>query len=144
MIFISGLLHCFTQLSSFILLAIPEMLRYAGALRLDNRKFFRCPGRKVSLGFFFVLWISTTLDCWNACFYPRRRWPRLVCVGACIIASSVLKLRKCFTLFYVWACHVLWALRLKSIKLSNCQTVLNKVVRCDYCRTYEVVITAEH
>jgi len=55
MIFISGLLHCFTQLSSFILLAIPEMLRYAGALRLDNRKFFRCPGRKVSLGFFFVL-----------------------------------------------------------------------------------------
>ena len=35
------------------------------------------------------------------------------CVGACIIASSVLKLRKCLSLFYMWARRVLWALRLK-------------------------------
>jgi len=55
MIFTSGLLHCFTQLSSFILLAIAETLRCAGALRLDNRKVFRCPGYKVSLVYFFVL-----------------------------------------------------------------------------------------
>ena len=45
------------------ILAIAEMLRCAGALRLDNRKVFRCPGCKVSLVllFFFVLWISTRL-----------------------------------------------------------------------------------
>ena len=35
----------------------------AGALRLDNRKVFRCPGCKVSLVLFFVLWISMTLHC---------------------------------------------------------------------------------
>jgi len=39
--------------SSFTLLAIAEMLHCAGALRLDNRKVFRCPGCKVSLVFFF-------------------------------------------------------------------------------------------
>jgi len=52
MIFISGLFHYFTQLCLFILLAIAEMLRCAGALRLDNRKVFRCPSCKVSLVFF--------------------------------------------------------------------------------------------
>jgi len=35
--------------SLFTLLAITEMFSCAGALRLDNRKVFRCPGRKVSL-----------------------------------------------------------------------------------------------
>jgi len=49
-------------------------------------------------------------------------------VGACIIASSVLKLRKCLTLFYMWARHVLLALRLKSIKLSK----LSKTVSIGY------------
>jgi len=48
-----GLLRCFTQLSSFILFAVAEMFRCAGALRLDNRKVFRCRGRKVSLVVFF-------------------------------------------------------------------------------------------
>ena len=115
----SGLLRCFTQLSSFTLLAVTEMFRCAGALRLDNLKVFRCPGRNVSLVFFFFfLWISATLDCWNACFCSRRQQLCVVCVEACIIASSMWKLRKCLTLFYMWARHVLWALRLKSIKLS--------------------------
>jgi len=54
MIFISGLFRCFTQLSSFILLEIAEMLRCAGALGLDNRKVFQCPGCKVSLVFFLM------------------------------------------------------------------------------------------
>jgi len=53
MILISGLFHCLTQLSSFTLLAIVEMFHCAGALGLDNRKVFRCPGCKVSLVFFF-------------------------------------------------------------------------------------------
>jgi len=35
--------------SLFSLLAITEMFPCAGALRLDNRKVFRCPGCKVSL-----------------------------------------------------------------------------------------------
>ena len=38
---------------------------------------------------------------------------------ACIIVSSVLKLCKCLTLFYMWVCHVLWALRLKSINQTK-------------------------
>jgi len=41
--------------SLFTHLAIAEMFHCAGALRLDNRKVFRCPGCKVSLVFFFVL-----------------------------------------------------------------------------------------
>ena len=49
--------------SSFALLEIAEMFHSAGALRLDNRKVFGCPGCKVSLVFFFfVLGISTTLS----------------------------------------------------------------------------------
>jgi len=52
-IIISGLPHCFAQLSSFTLLAIAEMPRCAGALRLDNRKVFRYTGCKVPLVFFF-------------------------------------------------------------------------------------------
>ena len=39
-----------------------EMFQCAWALRLDNRTVFRCPGWKVSLVLFFVLWISTSLD----------------------------------------------------------------------------------
>jgi len=39
--------------SSFTLLAITEMFHCAGALRIDNRKVFQCPGYKVSLVFFF-------------------------------------------------------------------------------------------
>ena len=39
--------------SSFTLLAIAEMFHFAGTLRLDNRKVFRCPGCKVSLVIFF-------------------------------------------------------------------------------------------
>ena len=39
--------------SSFALLEIAEMFHSAGALRLDNRKVFGCPGCKVSLVFFF-------------------------------------------------------------------------------------------
>jgi len=35
-----------------------------------------------------------------------------VCWGVQIIASSVLKFRKCLTLFYLCDSHVLWALRL--------------------------------
>jgi len=41
--------------SLFTLLAITEMFHCAGALQLDNRKVFQCPGCKVSLVFFFVL-----------------------------------------------------------------------------------------
>ena len=51
----------------------------------------------------------------------------LLCVGACIIASSVLKLRKCHTLFYVWARHVLWALRLKSINYETISILICKL-----------------
>ena len=46
---------CFTVLRNCLRLyfwPIAEMLRCAGALRLDNRKVFRCPGCKVSLVFF--------------------------------------------------------------------------------------------
>jgi len=48
-----GSASLFYALSSFILFAVAEMFRCAGALRLDNRKVFRCPGRKVSLVVFF-------------------------------------------------------------------------------------------
>jgi len=41
--------------SLFTLSAITEMFHCTGALRLDNRKVFRCPGCKVSLVLFFVL-----------------------------------------------------------------------------------------
>jgi len=34
--------------SLFSLLAITQMFHCAGTFRLDNRKFFRCPGSKVS------------------------------------------------------------------------------------------------
>jgi len=40
------------QLSLFTLLAITEMFHCAGALRLDDRKIFRCPGCKISLVLF--------------------------------------------------------------------------------------------
>ena len=39
----------------------------------------RLQGFTCLLFLFFVLWISTTLDRWNACFYPHRRYLRLVC-----------------------------------------------------------------
>jgi len=42
--------------SSFTLLAIAEMFHCDGALRLYNRKVFRCPGCKVSLVFFFLFY----------------------------------------------------------------------------------------
>jgi len=60
----------YALVSLFTLLAITEMFHCAGALRLDNRKVFRCPGCKVSLVLFYE--ISTTLDR-NACFYLRRQ-----------------------------------------------------------------------
>jgi len=36
------------------LVAVTEMFHCAGALRLDNRKVFLCPGRKVSLVVFIL------------------------------------------------------------------------------------------
>jgi len=54
MIFISGLLHCFTQLSSFILLAIPEMLRYDGALDSITARFFGVLAARFHLFSFLV------------------------------------------------------------------------------------------
>ena len=57
----------------------------------------------------------------NACFYPRRRQLRLVCVRACIVASSMMKIPKCLTLFYMCArpCLVGLAVEInKTVKLS--------------------------
>jgi len=46
------------------LLAITEMFHCAGALRLNNRKVFWCPGCKVSLVFCFMnKYDSTSLKC---------------------------------------------------------------------------------
>jgi len=42
--------------SLFTLLEITEMFHCAGALRLDNRKVFRCPGCKISLVLFFLFY----------------------------------------------------------------------------------------
>jgi len=53
-----------------------------------------------------------------------------------------LKLCKCLTLFYMWVCHVLWALRLKSINQSN-QIIdaTGSVILDDRkCYAYEIVV----
>jgi len=53
--YLSAVSLFYAIVSSYTLLAIAEMFHYAGALRLDNRKVFRCPGSKVSLVFFFFV-----------------------------------------------------------------------------------------
>jgi len=104
--------------SLFSLLAITEAFHFAGALRLDNRKVFRFPGCKVSLVFCFKnkygsrplksLFLSTSpiassRVCWG--------------VYNCLEYDENSQV----SLFYMCASHVLWALWLKSIKLSNCK-----------------------
>ena len=63
-------------------------------------------------------------------FYEVRLWiikmlvsvyvdDSFVCVGACIIASSMMKIRKCLTLFYMRAKPCLMGLAAESIKLPT-------------------------
>ena len=61
-----SLFYAIAIVSSFTLLAIAEMFHCAGALRLGNRKVFRCLGCKVSLVFFFCFmnkYDSISLKC---------------------------------------------------------------------------------
>ena len=77
------------------------MFHCAGALRLDNSKFFRCPGGKVRSVFFFCLSKidkedSNSLNCLRRYVLSRMCWG----VGA---ASSVLEFRVWVT-FLFFAC----------------------------------------
>jgi len=117
MIFTSGLLHCFTQLSSFIFWQSLRCFAVLGHFDSITARFFGVPAARFHL-FCFVFFCfmnkydSRLLKCLFLSTSPIAS--SRVC-WACIIASSVLKLCKCLTLFYMWVCHVLWALRLKSI-----------------------------
>jgi len=122
MIFTLGLLHCFTQLSSFILLAIAEMLRCAGALRLDNHKVFRCPGCKASLVFCFCVmnkYDSRLLKCLFLSTSPiassRVCWGVQNCLK-CVEVTEV----SYFVLYVSSPCLVGLAAEInKTVKLSN-------------------------
>ena len=91
--------------SLFSLLAITEMFHCAGALRLDNYKVFGVLAARFHFVCFFINKYesdleSRSLKCFlTSCFHLRRRQLRLVCVGTCVFASSMMKIRKCLTLF---------------------------------------------
>jgi len=81
---------------TFILHNVTEMFYCAGALPRDNRiTFFRCTGCKVSHYICFIeinKQDSNSLNCLLAIFSRvHRRQCRLACVGASVLASSVLK-----------------------------------------------------
>jgi len=123
MIFISGLLHCFTQLSSFILLAVAEMLRCAGALRLDNRKDFRCPGCKLSLVFFFFCFMNKYNSRLLKCLFLSTSSiaSSCVCWGVynCLLCVEVMQVSY-FVLYVSSPCLVGLAAEInKTVKLSK-------------------------
>ena len=99
MVLISGLFRCCTSLCFFSLLANTEMFHCAGAVRLDTARFFGVLAARFQLFCFINKCDARSLQCFSAsCFHLRRQQPCLVCVGACITASSMMKIRKCLTL----------------------------------------------
>jgi len=125
---ISGLFHCFTQLClclhfwqsprCFIVLGHFDSItaRFFGVLAVRYHLFCFCFMNKYDSRSLKCLFLSTSP------IAPSR-------VYNCLEYDKFASVLFCF-IFYMCASHVLWALRLKSIKLSNCQQHKSNICYC--------------